>query len=94
MMSKRGFPRFISRNDNGTTFVVHTIYPKFIAEVSNQTTNVTPNDINILEEWDPIPESKIIGLKKAILKWLIFASKPYTITLKMPDVNMFNSDIN
>jgi hypothetical protein len=72
MKSKKGTPRFFSRQNDSKTFVVNTVFPKFIAVLDKD--DLKPS-LQIFELWDEAPAEKVEKALKAAAEWLVYYSK-------------------
>lgn len=88
----RKFPRFLYSNPVNTKspgpFLVHSLYPKFLAKVS-----WLPSEqgLVILEMWDDCNDSALLKeVIKAAEDWLYHALKRNEISLTLPDVVQYD----
>lgn len=79
----RGYPRFLYSNPKKTKskgpFLVHTLYPKFLAKVSFLPTE---QGLIIIEMWDECNDQLLINeVVEAAEKWLYYAAKEKEIII-------------
>lgn len=70
----RQFPRFLVSNPEDTKsegpFIVHTLFPRFIARVVFGKKNYPGFDIELLECWDDVDPETYIPLKGQAATWV------------------------